>query len=294
MAEPKPPKFDTPTRSSVFESEKEIRIELPFESNMDNMLYIGINELENFSTAVHYHDHFELCFLEHGQGLYKIEKSLYPVGSGELWMTKPNEIHYGLAGGSSAFRLYYMGFKLDRLRSLEAELYRIGPHRVVKDDDRAIKRGFDALLDEIRDKQPFNRQMVYGMFMQLLVTVLRRLLGQTAKDRGEPRALSSTVTALMNRFHEEIRYDRDMNAIAADLHISRSHLAREFKHSTGMTIGEYARSLCLDKAQYDLRETDRTISEIAERLHFSSIHTFSIFFKRHTGVTPSEYRKRRS
>ncbi|NOU90224.1 hypothetical protein GC102_31435 [Paenibacillus sp. LMG 31460] len=40
-----------------------------------------------------------------------------------------------------------------------------------------------------------------------------------------------------------------------------------------------------------MRETDKSISTIGEELHFSSIHTFSIFFKHCTGISPMKYRK---
>lgn len=59
----------------------------------------------------------------------------------------------------------------------------------------------------------------------------------------------------------------------------------------GVSLGQYLRSLRVDWARLYLRETSDSVSSVAERLHFSSIHTFSIFFKRHTGIAPQEYRR---
>lgn len=50
------------------------------------------------------------------------------------------------------------------------------------------------------------------------------------------------------------------------------------------------RTIRLEWAKLYLRETDVSISQIAELLHFPSIHTFSVFFKRHVGLAPREYR----
>lgn len=288
--EKKPQKYITPLNARIVESDTEIRFELPF-THLDNMFYIGMNATVNWMTNFHFHDHFELCYLDQGPLSYSIDKSLYNVNQGELFITKPGEKHYGLAGRRSSFRLYYMGFKLHQLRSVEAEYYNIGVNRIVKDHGGHIKRLFDLIIGEVRNKRQGSTEMVHGLFLQLLATVLRLYLDRTEQDTNRPKTLGSPIIKLMDYLHEEIRYDHSIEEIANRLHISRSHLSREFKADTGRTIGEYIRSLCLDKAKYQLRETDKSISSIGEELRFSSIHTFSIFFKHCTGVSPLEYRK---
>ncbi|MFC5651225.1 helix-turn-helix domain-containing protein [Paenibacillus solisilvae] len=290
MDEEKPQKHITPLNSRIVESDSEMRFELPF-TNLDNMFYIGVNATVNWTTNFHFHDHFELCYLDQGPLSYSIDKSLYHVDQGELFITKPGERHYGLAGGNSNFRLYYMGFKLDQMRGMEAEYYNIGVNRIVKDAEGQIKRLFDLIIGEVRNRRQVSTEMVHGLFLQLLATVLRLYLDRTQLGSNKPKMLVSHIIKLMDYLHEEIRYDHSIEEIADKIHISRSHLAREFKAATGRTIGDYMRNLCLDKAKYELRETDKSISSIGEELRFSSIHTFSIFFKHCTGFSPLEYRK---
>lgn len=85
-------------------------------------------------------------------------------------------------------------------------------------------------------------------------------------------------------------YKHTTVTLARAVHLSRSHLAREFKAHLGMPLGAYARGLRIDRAKSLLGESDRTITEIAEHLGFPSIHSFSTFFKEHFGTAPRTYR----
>ncbi|UVI31243.1 AraC family transcriptional regulator [Paenibacillus spongiae] len=283
-------KFSTPKNAHLMESEREIRFELPFEMDFENLSYIGVVLHETWGVNEHHHEHFELCYVESGQGWFTINDSLYTVSKGDLFLTKPGESHQGAASGELPFRLYYLGFNLEQMRSLEIEYYRIGFNRVEKDENHFIKYLFDSIVDEVRMKRQLSKMMVEGMFIQLLVTIVR-IYNADNKGHTEGRKLATVIIDILNYLHSDIRADHNVADLSQRFHISRSHLAREFKQHMGVNIGVYIRSLCLDKAKHLLRETNESVCAIAETLNFTSIHTFSIFFKRHTGTPPVEYRK---
>ncbi|WP_020619817.1 helix-turn-helix transcriptional regulator [Paenibacillus daejeonensis] len=66
-----------------------------------------------------------------------------------------------------------------------------------------------------------------------------------------------------------------------------------FKQTEGCTIAEYIHRVRLNKAAALLVSGEYTVGEAAERAGFSDPYYFSTRFKRHMGVTPSEYRNRR-
>jgi AraC-like DNA-binding protein len=280
-----------PKLPASIHTDTEFRMELPFGSEQNSLYYIGIYYKENWSTATHYHDHFELCYLDSGYSPYKIDKTLYGFHAGELLVTKPREEHFGLAGEQTPFKLYYIGFTLERMPYLQNEFYRIGLQRIAKDPDGSIKSLFEQIVREVENQNDLGTFMVEGMLQQMLVKVLRLLRDPALTGDTQPKLLHTAITDVINQLHGEIRYDRDLDELARSIPVSRSHLAREFKRSVGIPIGEYIRQLCLDKAKSELRGTAKSVSQIADELQFSSIHTFSIFFKRFTGQTPSAYRK---
>ncbi|WP_256758824.1 AraC family transcriptional regulator [Cohnella sp. WQ 127256] len=281
----------TPRIHQTLHTEGEFRIDLPFDPVGSSIYYLGLNVQDNWATQSHYHEHFELCYLDEGNGQYKIDKTLYDFRSGQLLLTKPGESHYGLASKPDAFKLYYVGFKLDRFSALQLECYRIGMSRIADDPEGTVKSLFVALINETEKSSKLADSMAEALLQQLLITALRRLYAQEPLDPISVKPLRAAILETMNRLHEAIRYDQDIDALAAAIPISRSHLTREFKNTIGLPLGEYIRNLCLSKATTELRETDKSVSEIAADLGFASIHSFSIFFKRFTALTPTEYRK---
>ena len=83
-----------------------------------------------------------------------------------------------------------------------------------------------------------------------------------------------------------------LEEIAASLNISYSLFRREFKRACGISPGQYRQELKIIKAKELLYSTNMSIALIAEQLHFECLGQFSTFFKKKTGLSPLEYRKR--
>ncbi|PEJ47058.1 AraC family transcriptional regulator [Bacillus sp. AFS002410] len=94
------------------------------------------------------------------------------------------------------------------------------------------------------------------------------------------------------RFIEkEYRSSLSLDRLAIEVGVSKFHLQRLFKKSTGFSPLEYATKLKMNEAARLLRETDETITEIAHNLGFKSSAHFSNMFRQHLHYTPSSFRK---
>ncbi|MEF3305023.1 AraC family transcriptional regulator [Paenibacillus sp. GYB003] len=78
--------------------------------------------------------------------------------------------------------------------------------------------------------------------------------------------------------------------LAKELGLGKSRFHDLFKKDTGYTPHEYIRQVQFLRIADDLCLTDLTITEIARKYGYSSIHYFSRSFRSKTGMTPSEYR----
>ncbi|MEK3886319.1 AraC family transcriptional regulator [Bacillus sp. FSL K6-3431] len=101
---------------------------------------------------------------------------------------------------------------------------------------------------------------------------INKLLAQMEQDlmRGSPESL-------------EIYYK--------ELRISRGYFFELFKKATGFSPMQYINHFRIRRAKDDLRFTNLSITEIAEKNHFSSVHYFSRLFRKLTGQTPREFRE---
>ena len=77
---------------------------------------------------------------------------------------------------------------------------------------------------------------------------------------------------------------------AGALCITSGHLNKIVKQITGKTVKILIAEAIITEAKKMLEDSQFTIAFIAEELEFSSASSFSIFFKRHTSISPSGYR----
>lgn len=89
---------------------------------------------------------------------------------------------------------------------------------------------------------------------------------------------------------KQFRWQRNVNSYAEQLHITPKYLSETVKEITGKTAGEIIDDFVLLEAKLLLDNPASSIAEIADELHFSDQSFFGKYFKRHTGLSPKEYR----
>lgn len=72
---------------------------------------------------------------------------------------------------------------------------------------------------------------------------------------------------------------------------SRSHLSHTFNQTMGTTLKDYLNVLRVEGAKQLLHSSELNITEIAFSTGFSDSNYFANVFKKHTGMSPSTYRK---
>lgn len=115
-------------------------------------------------------------------------------------------------------------------------------------------------------------------------------LADATNDTSLPRdPLSRACAYLAFHFQESIRLPELASNIAG---CSPGHLARLFRESLGIGFSDYLIELRIQKAANLLRQSNRSIQEIAARVGYSDPSRFTIHFRRRFGQTPSEFRRR--
>lgn len=83
-----------------------------------------------------------------------------------------------------------------------------------------------------------------------------------------------------------------INELAEELSYTRSHLSKRFKEITGGSLKSYIDHVRVQKVEEMLRYREHKISEIAIDLGFNDLFSFSKFYKKHTGASPRQFRKK--
>lgn len=73
--------------------------------------------------------------------------------------------------------------------------------------------------------------------------------------------------------------------------LNKSYFSTYFHRKTGIRFKYWLVQIRIEKAKILIKERNYTISEVAFAVGYDDIRTFGRAFKRHTGVTPSAYKK---
>ncbi|CAM3758871.1 helix-turn-helix domain-containing protein [Marinicrinis lubricantis] len=113
------------------------------------------------------------------------------------------------------------------------------------------------------------------------------------RSRLEQRT-HSTIQKALDYIQEYYDSDLSMPMVADVISMPVSHFSHMFKMEVGMTFSDYVIALRMEKARQMLENTDTRISEIAEKLRYNNPQNFIRVFKKMNGMTPGEYRSRRT
>lgn len=130
--------------------------------------------------------------------------------------------------------------------------------------------------------------LVYSLYSEI---VSLYYLQQTVKEE----APSSRQSEILNHFFLLLReyssLRKDISFYADKMCLTPKYLSTKIKQITGKSVFEWVNSSMIIKAKVLLKTNDKSIYHISEELHFPNPSFFSRFFKKHTGMTPNEYRK---
>lgn len=115
---------------------------------------------------------------------------------------------------------------------------------------------------------------------------------QICLSRREQSSEKEMLISNVKQYVEEHLYDTDLSvsAIAKEVHLSVNYLRSIFKENTGLSLSSYITEQKLELICNLLKETDMPIQEISDKLGFTTRNYFFTFFKKHKGVTPTQYR----
>ena len=167
----------------------------------------------------------------------------------------------------------------------------------MKDSDskiRALEAGANVFLDK-----PLDMDFLLKQVDNLIRTQNELKERYSKKFIAEPSKLTISsmdeelLKKAMNYIEQNIdNNDYDVDAFAADMSIGRTLLYQKIHDSSGMSVKEFILYIRLKRAAQLLKETDLTIAEISVMTGFANPKYFSICFKRHFEVTPTEFKRK--
>jgi AraC-like DNA-binding protein len=104
-----------------------------------------------------------------------------------------------------------------------------------------------------------------------------------------PDALLVHLRRARDRIDRDYAEPLDLDALAAEAHVSKYHFLRCFSATYGTTPARYLAERRIERAQDLLRATNLTVTEVCHLVGYASLGSFSSRFRELVGVAPSTY-----
>lgn len=146
----------------------------------------------------------------------------------------------------------------------------------------------DALSRELIELRPGQRRAVQAYCMMIGVWLDRAMTQQPQEQAGKSERVLQRFSYVVSIGHRD---GKSLGEFAADLQVTPTHLTRLTQTAVGKPASAILQERIIQAACLALRDTDRPVQDIADKLGFSSPAYFTRAFQAHTGKSPSAFRK---
>lgn len=157
---------------------------------------------------------------------------------------------------------------------------------LLKDYCSLLKRIFERIHPEMEPE--IVRHLLVSLFYGVSSLCRRQYKIKEATQFSRLEEINRRLSALILEHH---RTDRTVKFYADKLCLSPRYLSAIVKKFNGKKVSQMIERAVILDAQLQLKSSNLTVQQIAENLNFPNPSFFGKFFKRHTGLTPRQYRE---
>jgi AraC family transcriptional regulator len=222
----------------------------------------------------HSHTAAYLSVVLNGEYRETVDRAENEISGPTVIVHRPGESHHDVFGtrGATIYSIDMPASWFDPLLERARTVY------VGHDVRAAIAR----LARAVKSDQPASEWFLESAVLHLVGTVLSR----NDEPRSEPRWLSG-LTAYLN---DNYARNTPLAQLAATAQVHPVSMARRFHRKHRCSIGEYVRSLRIERALCDLAHDRKPIAEVAAEHGFSDQSHLTRQIRLATGMTPARWR----
>lgn len=257
---------------------------------------IGVEN--NIEIGAHINKCHEICYVVSGEGFFYTNDKCERVSQGGIHVVSKDASHRIVAASPQGIRFIYLGFDFDRKSNQEAykdiiKFYSENKYLVTYDFD-VIRNLLDMLVKEFYSPVAYKNIMVESILNQVLIYVYRLHSSNESKPfvpNLNQNLFEPVIYSLVKYIDDNIFEVKSIQEIAKELNYNECYLSHLFKSKMGVTLKQYILGQKVQISQELLVNEEYSVTDISQKLNFSSPQHFNKVFKKYTGFAPTEFRK---
>lgn len=294
--------------NQVFELYQDLGISIDQKAEFSIHSLLELHSQIPYKSPVFRANYYSFIFVKDGRGNYTTDEHTFHYSDNTVYFTNPGHLKgFEFVELSDAYLITLSESFLKR--NVHKDVFKefpfllaetIPPQTFTPGDFVEIRQLYTQILKEYQGDSPFKYQIIGNLFVVLLLKLKQNFWADYYPlEEGNrnsqivktfKRQLEEHYLELSNGETEKPFHVKDY---AAAQSLSTSYFNQVIKSKTGKPTSVWIAEKSLGLAQALLKNSSLSIKELAYQLGYRETAHFSNFFRKHTGLSPSQYRMRR-
>ena len=247
-----------------------------------------------------------IVIIEKGSISIKSNELIHHYKKGNLGMIIPNNV-YKVNAFTDDVKAYFILIDRDELNNQTSfafnkyemqQALRSSNNNIEKVSDNAFAHILNLCeqlfyYNQEEKEITFSQQIKLSLFTSLVYILVGDFLQGKGKDINilENSRKESITMKFLQLVSINFMKEKELKFYADKLLISSKYLSNTVREITNQPPSKFITEALLNNAKILLLNSDNSIKEISNELDFSDQYAFGKFFKKHTGLSPSNFRK---
>lgn len=245
---------------------------------------------------------FSIFIITNGSMLVKHNLREFLVEKNSLLFIMPatiyefTEVSQDFKVVGSVFSVDYMsqtGIILNTSSVVEVMTGAYQPYYAINDEERDLLLNLQEILKRALEEETsvaFLTEIKKHSFLSLFYHAASIYARYNVSYKVKLNRREELTIGFLRLLAKHYREERSVKYYADRLFVTPKHLTQMLKEGTGRTTGSFIDRAVIVGAKVLLRDPSLNIAQVAQELNFADQFTFAKYFKKHTGITPSQFR----
>ncbi|MFP4290090.1 MAG: helix-turn-helix domain-containing protein [Cyclobacteriaceae bacterium] len=253
----------------------------------------------SFTQFPHKHDFYDVLFITEGHGKHTIDFQTYEVKPYTIFFLTPGQVHsWELSEDTKGFSIFFeaefYGIHRSRGRLRDMPFF----HVLSGDPALHLSRESEEFVEEIIEQMYEEQANARHRYAEIIRAYLELLLMRLSRfyDKQQQETSTPYHQQLIIRYEEMIDshyIEKRMVSEYADmLNMSTKNLNAICKKTVNRTASDMIFNRIILEAKRLLLNAEWSVQQVGEMLHFYDSSYFVRFFRKHSGITPEQFRRK--
>ena len=228
-------------------------------------------------------------YIKEGEGYFMIEDDMFCPKPGQMYLL-PEQYHHSFSVTQldNTFKKYYCHFNsmpgsFNIFKAIKL------PSQVTPQDPEYVEYLFQQMKKILQDRiSDMGYLKAKSILYQIFAIYYESCEVNQIEIIHQPK--QTDLGEVLEFIEANLNQKITLQDASKQFGYNPQYFSRLFKRTFNLTFVQYTNQLKMDKARYLIRNSQLTVSEIADQLGFENTYYFSNTFKKHNGMAPTCYR----